>query len=146
MSVKHNIAMTTCLDSCYMMKKKNIFTQWFQEAQPILADLFRLQQLHWLSLLLIKGNIGVEWELCWKGKALIRGSRHIWEISWDFGFQNFRMTHSIFHELWNALEPLVVTAREPVPIDKCIIWPVNAGGKVLLLQHTIAFSHQLKYH
>lgn len=42
-----------------------------------LAGLFPLQQLHSPSSLLIKGSVGVLWELRWQGEARTRGSDYV---------------------------------------------------------------------
>lgn len=43
----------------------------------VLAWFILLQQLHSLTLSLIEDNVGVLWELCWKGMTLTHGSGHV---------------------------------------------------------------------
>lgn len=72
-----------------------------------------------LPLLLINGNIGVFWELemLERQVSLIRGRSHI-------GGVVGRWSSAIF-----ILLIFITRGGDPVPADKCIMWPVNAKEK-----------------
>lgn len=104
-----------------------------------------LQMCHSKKLVIIlptEGNVGLLWELRWKGKFYTWQWPHmknfrevrVCNVAEELqNCKNFRMIFSTFDVLCNIIRPLVAPAascpREPVPTDKCAVWPVNALKK-----------------
>lgn len=126
----------------------------------VFTGFFLLQGLHSLSLLWIKGNVVVYWELCWTGKALITGSTYDRFLGGDAPWfyrrtvdpkpQNDRL--NIWQVMWCSRPPLVAPAtscpKELVSTDNgiaitiytlatCAEYSVMCKCKIAVLQYTV---------
>lgn len=139
-------------ERCYATTTTKNFShhvKLFQEAGQrmfyILAGSFQFQQLRPPSLLLIEGDVGVLWELCWKGNPLVRGSSHArgisgrWESTITQRNQGSETSEWPAQFLMNYAMKLWCP-REPVPNDKHIMCPPVCKIKShLLVRKHIAY-------
>lgn len=134
MLIKHSWNHATVFSMSDVMQQKKKFSHQVVERSRavdffyILADSFQFQLLHPLSLSLIEGNVGVLWELFWKGNPLVRGSSHArgisgrWESTVTQRNQAFETSEWPAQFLMNYAVKLWCP-REPVPNDKHIMCP-----------------------
>lgn len=118
----------------------------------ILPGLFPVEQLH-SSLLLIEGDAGVLWELCWKGRPPKHGrsshnfSSTVWMPTVDPNPLEWSSDLWTSYEMQSDLLFCTATLRlqEPVPTGKCIVWPVNAISSAILLNIALGVFFFLCY-